>query len=845
MNTKKSRILGVGVTMALLASLLVGALPVSANVTSATVTLTHATPSLADDISQAAVVYTATFSIGATIPAGGGIDVAFPAGTGNLAALTATMSASSGIGTGAFITVPTAVPTVIVGTTIRILVPAAGGGTGNAGDMNVSGSIGAGALAQVVITGVTNSGTTGTYTLGIDTTAEAVTVASASFTLVPPTIPGVPGIVNGKNAAGNVLVTLTGGNVISTVIGTVGVVTVEVGPGTYDETGVITVPAGKTVVSTSGPGTTLITDDGPGAPNGVGGNVLVTGGATAIFDGFTVTRGVTITAGGIVRNCVLSNTDAANVALTINGAAGVSTGNTISAGTGRTGLNVAAAATGTSTGDTYSVAATGTAITNNATLTLTGATVIGASGTGLTNAAGLATVTDSSFSNLNIAINATGGIVNISTSTIDACGFASATVPTGAFQIAGGVVGVMANTITNGPNAIARVAAGATGNGSSFKFNTLTGNVASFTAAVGALGVLDATNNWWGSSAGPTVASTPVRTLTSPWLIAEVTTPTVLYGAANVGTSHSAAQATSGVTVAMFTGAAPSANMNVIATGNYDGNPVTAAPPADTVKSFEVYIQGPAANMLTDSAIITFFGITNPLARVYAYSANQDTYVLCTTQRVDMFAGTVVVTVNGVNAVGLTSPNLGNMSGLEFVLTSPAVAPIGAPAQASLVPGQAAEDIRPTMTSFTWAAVAGATGYNFELAPYLASSQNPFIPAFILVSEDNLSTNGVILITTELEYLKTYAWRVQAVRGTEEGAWVTSFFTTEAEAEEAPDPIEIVIPEPTPAPEITVVVPEWTEIQVIPDYLLWVIIAVGAILIIAVIVLIVRTRRVA
>jgi hypothetical protein len=499
MKTKISRILGVGVTLALLASLLVGVVPASANVTSATLVLTHGTPSLADDISQAGVTYTATFQIGATVTDPQVIIVSFPTGT-NLAAgpATAALSASSGIATDAFSGAAAVLTPTATGCTVKV--PAIGDP-----NMNAQGAIGAGALVQMVIANVTNSGTTGTYTLGISTTTEPVPVASDSFTLVPPTIPGVPGIVNGLNAAGNTLVTLTGADCISTVIGWPQVVTVEVGSGTYDETGTITVPAGTTVVATSGPGTTLITDDGPVAPNGVGGDVVVTGGVPGgILDGFTVTRGVTINGAATVRNCVLSNTDAASSALTLNGVGGVSSGNTISAGAGRTGLNVAAAATATSTGDNYALtSATGTAIVNNNTLTLTNATVVGASGTGLTNAvaAGTATVTGSSFSNLNIAVNALGGVVNISTSTIDACGFASATVPTGAIQIAGGVVGVMANTITNGPNAIARVAAGGTGNGSSFKFNTFTGNTASFVNTVA--GILDATNNWWGSSAGP------------------------------------------------------------------------------------------------------------------------------------------------------------------------------------------------------------------------------------------------------------------------------------------------------------------------------------------------------
>jgi hypothetical protein len=539
-------------------------------------------------------------------------------------------------------------------------------------------------------------------------------------------------------------------------------------------------------------------------------------------------------------------------------------GNVISAAAGQSGLQVDAGQRATSTGDTYSPAATGVAITNNGTsvapaaLTLTTATVTGAGGTGLLNAGvGTATITGSTFTGLDVAINATAGVVNLSTSTIDACGNAGTVAPNprGAIQLAGGIVYATANTITNGPGAIARqTAAGSVG--SQFKFNTLTGNVGAFvnTALIGGAGVLDCTNNWWGSAAGPTVASSAVvggiGVLTNPWLIAQISNVTVNAGAASIGASAATSQAVSGVAVVMTTAGALSANMNVIATGNYTGNPVTVEPPADTVKSFDVYIQGPAANVLLDTATITFFGITNPLAQVYAYSQTQNTYVLCSDQRVDMFQGAVIVTVHGVNSVNwlggpnpVTSPNLGNMSGLEFVLTEPSVAPLGAPAQASLSPAQAATGISTTLASFSWDAVAGADSYNFQLAPYF-DVVDPFQAAFIMF-DTTVPTNGIILVNEDLDYYETYAWRVQAVRGTEEGAWVTSFFITEAEPVEPPDPIEIVIPEPTPTPEIEVIVPAPTEVQVIPEYLLWVIVGVAAVLVIAVIVLIVRTRRVA
>ena len=127
--------------------------------------------------------------------------------------------------------------------------------------------------------------------------------------------------------------------------------------------------------------------------------------------------------------------------------------------------------------------------------------------------------------------------------------------------------------------------------------------------------------------------------------------------------------------------------------------------------------------------------------------------------------------------------------------------------------------------SFSWGFVAGAASYEVEVA-------------------DNASYTGAIKgtspvnawqMTDTLEYLTTYYWRVIAISatGAPESTAIVGIFTTMAE----PAPPVIVEPTPPapPAPELVIE-------QVAPTYL-WVIIGIGAILVIAVIVLIVRTRR--
>ena len=101
-----------------------------------------------------------------------------------------------------------------------------------------------------------------------------------------------------------------------------------------------------------------------------------------------------------------------------------------------------------------------------------------------------------------------------------------------------------------------------------------------------------------------------------------------------------------------------------------------------------------------------------------------------------------------------------------------------------------------------------------------------------------------------LAYDTTYYWRVRGVTGAAApkkaapgGPWVTGVFTTKAKPVEAEPPIVI---EPTPPTQVQVIeVPVQGPPQAIPDYLLWTIIGIGGVLIIALIVLIVRTRRVA
>lgn len=162
-----------------------------------------------------------------------------------------------------------------------------------------------------------------------------------------------------------------------------------------------------------------------------------------------------------------------------------------------------------------------------------------------------------------------------------------------------------------------------------------------------------------------------------------------------------------------------------------------------------------------------------------------------------------------------------------------------------------AEKINPVR--FTWEEVNPDVSYQFRIAPNAAVSQN-YITYSTGTSEFITLVDGDGTGKTyPFAAGDTYYWKVR-VRQPTVGPWseTRSFTIVEAEAPVAPAPVVTVTPpevtvEAPPAPQVTVEAPPTPAITVepvIPTYLLWLIIGIGAVLIIALIILIVRTRRV-
>ncbi len=849
MKRKFSRILGVGLSVVLLTSLMLVAAPVSA-LSSASVVLTHATPALADDISQGGVIYTVTFTIGVNLAEGANITLVAPTGTsfattvGNVANVK--MSGTSGLGSAAFSAVNVA---GFTGTATNTLVVQVGDVDPGAGPANF---IGAGALVQMVILAVVNGPTPSTTNvLTISTATELTGVASAAFTLASPYIPPVAGIVRGFNSSDIKLYEATGNNAISGAFGT-GIVKVEVGPGTYDEAGTLTIPAGVTVVSTDGAATTLITDANTA---GGGGDVTITGnGGASVLDGFTITEGVNVLAVGAtagqgvtIQNCTISNTGGIALDIDAGSATSVvlSSGNTITAAASQVGIDVATGTvTATSTGGSITLAGTaitagtGITVTGSGTLTVTGITITGASGTGINLLGnGTLTLTGSSLSNLETAIiTGTGATATITANTITACGDATVASLNPTIDIAGvpaaAGVNISGNTIADSPEAILEVNGAGSAVLTFFNFNTIT-NAAVGIDNLDTSGTVDCTNNYWGASTGPAVVSTATIVKTSPFLRGPVAAGATIYPG-----------------VATLTNVA--AGLIVTDTGTgwtnagvalYAGNPGTAAPPVGEVtKYFDVYVNAPNANV-----VITVLGIQSTGALLYAWSAAQSQWVLVVPQVIDQFQGAVIATISVASI-----PTLANLAAMEFALVEPAAtAASTTPAVTSPTFGADQSSVTPTLI---WTAVAGATAYNITVSDE---------PSFLTpLSTATVEINGYVF-DEALDYSTTYYWRVRAVTATVTSGWAMGMFSTMAEPAAAgavlPDitvePAEITVEAPPPAAiEVTVGAPPAADVtveiapdeivQVIPDYLLWVIVAVGALLVIALIVLIVRTRRV-
>jgi hypothetical protein len=284
----------------------------------------------------------------------------------------------------------------------------------------------------------------------------------------------------------------------------------------------------------------------------------------------------------------------------------------------------------------------------------------------------------------------------------------------------------------------------------------------------------------------------------------------------------------------------------------------------DTLANEAVAVSGPATETLVAMNSIT--GLPNPVTFTWSRISLATAYDLWIALDEDF---TQSVTNNALDGVGNPAPTQAQIVGPNqaapnnFTLTPgttyywrvrasvPDLSPWSEVRSFTVQPGAASV---PTIGSpangsnevgenpaFSWSPSSGATMYEFQLAV----STNFANPLYA----DTMAVTGV-RPPVKLDPGTTYFWRVRAVEPVE-GDWSTiANFTVAEEAAPAAPPVEIIqtpppvieIPAAPPAPVIEIPpAPPATE-PIDSGYILAIII-IGAILVIAVIVLIVRTRR--
>ena len=162
--------------------------------------------------------------------------------------------------------------------------------------------------------------------------------------------------------------------------------------------------------------------------------------------------------------------------------------------------------------------------------------------------------------------------------------------------------------------------------------------------------------------------------------------------------------------------------------------------------------------------------------------------------------------------------------------------PLAAIATVAPSPGATNVPIRPV---FAWSSAAGANGYEFVLA-----RNSEFTNLVVARTGADALPTAVWGCDRDLDYSATYFWRVRAITSTSYSKWGASAFTTKVAPTTAPTtpPLPQSPPPQTSSPQPSSPSPPLPEsMPLIPSYLLWVVIGIGVALVIALLVLVVRT----
>ncbi|MBA2085630.1 hypothetical protein DMTZ50_1459 [Dehalococcoides mccartyi] len=296
----------------------------------------------------------------------------------------------------------------------------------------------------------------------------------------------------------------------------------------------------------------------------------------------------------------------------------------------------------------------------------------------------------------------------------------------------------------------------------------------------------------------------------------------------NVGTNYTAgiiaAPATAGTATKLIGIAAPGANMLY---GIFD----------DELYVYTDKMAVPVANVQTSKVTTTGFTITWDALNVDNTAVTVEYYVVITDAATavkvcyGLPTGTDTIEATTLKVTGLDEDTVYQISVwavdpvMSFVGTaSVATQPEKLTYNFNLMPTNGAINI-PIKPVFAWDSVSTAVSYDLIL-----STDPTFADATKVLATKNLTTNYWAYDGT-LTNSTSYYWKVRVNTANSTSEWFPAVFTT-VKADAAP--VEVNNP-----PAITLTVPQAET----PAYI-WLIVAVGAVLTVAVIVLIVRTRRV-
>jgi hypothetical protein len=649
----------------------------------------------------------------------------------------------------------------------------------------------------------------GEYTLTISTKSAAFVPIEAEVTSSPYTISvnlGGPllGIVSGYNSAG---VLLNTGTQINPIINTPGVVTITLLGGTYYEDVLLNQPGIKSI---SGTGDAVILPwDMEG---GVGGTLTI---STTPEEGLTI-DGITVYGRRGANSITIApgtNVTMKNCTIHCPGTAGINmagkylelSGETFNiTGIAVPGLNATAGYTNVSNCIfSKNVGGIAANITGGI-VTFTSCTFTGAGGAGIDSKGGTTEFNNCTLTGLIPALNITDqALFTIKNSTIDACGnddfLVSAINITDTAQF-----DAFNNTIKNSSYWIANIAGGT----NRFIFNDFSvGNIKGFIQPGGTIALQ---HNWWGQA---TRAPDGFNDAT----VDPVTESNLPLGvipfndAIALGSASLFAQSTVGVDVNSFNANGVDVPITLVGAANYDTNPVSAStlPSQLTAKRFyDVFVLDAVGE--TNTINIKFYGTipTDALAEVWFYSSVAGKWMKCSIQTFNEDGGYVTVSITDI-----TNPALIDLFDTPFVLVE--ANPI---APAIIAPTIEAVNV-PIDTTFTWSVVADATGYEFQISDE---------PLFSSPKVETTAKNNYTLVDS-FKYETKYWWRVRTINTAGvRSEWTESSFTTTSTQDSHSDSAPSITEQPA---------------SVIRRYLLWALIAVGAILVIVVMILIFRTRK--